>query len=341
MLFGSRQQRCGLQGHDAFFVGGQGEGGDGAVAVGDAGLACCVVQGVEAQAQPGQGIAHFLPHAGAVGADAARENQGVEAADVCGECADVMGHAGGEQGDCFLRARIGAGFEGAHVATQAGKAFESAVVVEHGGDSLRVEVLFGDPVQHQAGVDGAAAGGHDQAVECGEPHGRAHAAQTPQTAQAGAASQMRHDDGALRALAQQRRQFVGDGVVRQAMKSVAFEAFVVPVARDGVAAGEIGLRGVKRGVEAGDLRHIGQAGGGGAHPGEPWPLMQRGEAAQGVEGGAHGRCDALGRCEGGAAMHDAVGHGGDGATAGAAKRWCDEGVEQGVHLGGDVAARIA
>src|SRR5580658_5062838 len=79
-------------------------------------------------------------------------------------------------------------------------------------------------IEKDAGVDGAAARRHDQAVEHAERHRRGDADAAPQRAEAGAGPQMRGDDPSSRERGCMKLQLFDDEFVAQAMEAVAAHA---------------------------------------------------------------------------------------------------------------------
>ena len=114
-----------------------------------------------------------------------------------------------------------------------------------------------DQVEQHAGVDRAAAGAHHEPVQGREAHRRGDAPAVAHRAHAGAVAQVRDHGAPCGRAAVERRQHRGDVFVGQAVKAVAAHAFLGEAARQGEGLRHLWLRPVKRGVEAGDLRHTG------------------------------------------------------------------------------------
>src|SRR3546814_15666723 len=90
-----------------------------------------------------------------------------------------------------------------------------------------VHAFLAQQVDQHAGIDGAAAGPHDEAVECRESHGAGAAAAGFEGAEAGAVAEMGDDGAAAGGSAVVPRQGTGDVLVGQAVEAVAGRKGVV------------------------------------------------------------------------------------------------------------------
>ena len=134
---------------------------------GPAGLVGRVVQH---HAEPGRGAADALADLGAVLADATGEHQRIEAAQRSGERTQLARDAVDVQIDREPGARLLAGEQRAHVARDARDAEQPGLVVDQLLDGARVHAALVHQVQDDAGVDGAAACAHRQAIDRREAH---------------------------------------------------------------------------------------------------------------------------------------------------------------------------
>ena len=148
-------------------------------------------------------------------------------------------------------------------------------MVEHALDRVGVHAVRPDQMQHDARIEGAAAGAHGQPVERGEAHGAVHGAAVLDRAHAGAAAEMGDHHSAGSDLRRHLGQHARDVLIGQAVEAVAANALVIEPARQGEPVGELGMAAVERGIEAGDLRQVGLDCGDGADAGEIVRLMQR------------------------------------------------------------------
>ena len=119
-------------------------------------------------------------------------------------------------------------------------------------------------------------------------------------------AQMRDDDAAIGSRAKVVGQDAGDVFVRKTVKAIALHAGFGDVARQGISLRHPGLRAVKFGVEAGDLRQFRPQAGDGADGRQVVRLVQRGQRRVAIELGQD-----VGRYERGprlllAAMHHPV-----------------------------------
>jgi hypothetical protein len=112
-------------------------------------------------------------------------------------------------------------------------------------------------MQHDAGIELAAACAHRQAVERGEPHRRCDRNPVPHCASRAAIAQMRHDNAAIGDFGRVLRQYRCDVFVRQAVEAVASYAFLVKRVGERKGLLDVWRSAVKSSVEA---RHLRQAG---------------------------------------------------------------------------------
>src|SRR5436305_1008064 len=112
-------------------------------------------------------------------------------------------------------------------------------------------------MQHDAGIDAAAARAHDKPVEGGETHRRVDAAPALHCAQAGAVAEVRGNHTPARERRIDLAQTPCDIFIRKTMKAVAADTLIVEEAGDGEPGGDHRLVMVEGRVEADDLRKIG------------------------------------------------------------------------------------
>ena len=119
-------------------------------------------------------------------------------------------------------------------------------------------VLF-EP-EHEPGIDAAGSGGHHQALERGEAHGRVDGDPPVNRGQRRAGTEVaRHDPQAMRTRPCELRGATRDVGVREPVEPVAAEVPPAPpLGRQRVGRGRWRHPGVKGSVEAGNLRRLGQ-----------------------------------------------------------------------------------
>src|SRR5690606_21770584 len=97
---------------------------------GDVDRAHAVARDIDAHAQPSRSLADALAHGGRVLADAGREDEGVEAAQGCGEGADLAADAVDEEVYRFSCMRIAAVEQGLHVSGNARNAEQAGLLIK-------------------------------------------------------------------------------------------------------------------------------------------------------------------------------------------------------------------
>ena len=178
-------------------------------------------------------------------------------------------------------------------------------------DFRRAHPLAIHEIQHHARIERPAATAHHQSVENAQSHRGGDATPVAHRAHAGAVAEMRDDNFAVRAGAEVGRKDRGDVFVGQAVKAVALHALPGQRAGQREGRGNVRLAGMKRGIEADDLRDVGVEFPKRADRFQIVRLMQRCERNQKLEIAQHGRRDANRLRIMLAAVHDAMPGGGD------------------------------
>ena len=168
--------------------------------------------------------------------------------------------------------------------------------------------LQGD--QHP-GIDGAAAGSHGEPVESRVSHGRGDAVAVLHGAQAAAVAEVEDQQPRGRSAARAFRGNPGHMLEVEAMEAEAAVPRGVQVPGNGVAARHLRHRGVKGGIEAGDLRQAGRRGPQRVDRIEAEPVVQRRKRTQRIELAQAVRRNARGSGVSSAAVNDAMAAGGE------------------------------
>src|SRR5690606_28623331 len=141
-----------------FLVGRDGVDRDPAAIRGYARAAGAIGGMIERDAEPGRPLAHARADLGRALADARREHEAIEAAQDCGERAELTAYPPDEQIDRGPGARVVTREQRAHVVADPRHALQPALVVEHALDRVRVHAVGAHQMQHDARVERAAAG---------------------------------------------------------------------------------------------------------------------------------------------------------------------------------------
>ncbi len=166
-------------------------------------------------------------------------------------------------------------------------------------------------MQQHAGIDGAAAGPHQQAVQRGEAHGGGDAAPAGHRAQAGAVAQVRDDRPTGRRGRRARSQRRVHVLVRQAVEPVAPDPFVPVAARQPERLRDVRLAAMKAVSKQATCGTPGNCSRDGPDGGQVVRLVQRRQRDQRVQLAQHRRVDGDGSRKAHAAVHDPVSDGGD------------------------------
>ena len=129
---------------------------------------------VWSQAEEAEAVGDGSADRFAVFADAARENEQIDAAKERNAGAYDFADGGDEGVECELRAGIifgGAILQGFHVAFAAGKSVQTAFVVDQVFDLVGGEIFCAQKVEDHAGIKITAAGAHGDAAGGSEAHG--------------------------------------------------------------------------------------------------------------------------------------------------------------------------
>jgi hypothetical protein len=190
--------------------------------------------------------------------------------------------------------------------------------------------------EQHAGIDGAAACRHHQAVQRAEAGGGLDAAAVEKGAQAGAGAEMRHDDAPLRPLRRDLGQLAGDELVGQAVEAVAPDDVPRHRVRQRDQLRQRGHVVMKPGVEAGHLRQGRARGENRTDRRQVHRHVQRVERGERFKLRQQARRYQLGSCVIGPTMHDAVANRGQ---HGVAEMGIDE-IEQRVQHGVETAGAV-
>src|SRR3546814_5313105 len=106
------------------------------------------------------------------------------------------------------------------------EAGQARLLVQQLLEARDVHALLAQHVDQDAGVDGAAAGTHDEAVERGKSHGAGVAAAVRQRAEAGAVAEMGDYRAAGRCGTVIIRESAGDELVGEAVEAVAAQSLL-------------------------------------------------------------------------------------------------------------------
>ena len=181
---------------------------------------------------------------------------------------------------------------------------QPGLLVEDRLHLLRREPEGLEQVEDHAGIERAGPRAHAQPVERGEAERAVDALAVLQRAQAGAAAEVGDDHAPVGDLRRHLRQDRGDVLVREAVEAVALDAASRSSAGSGTSSATPDCAAMEAGVEAGDLRHAGQALGHRLDRGEVVRLMQRRERNQGAQIVEHFRRDDDRAARSRAAVHD-------------------------------------
>ena len=235
------------------------------------------------QAEVPEPLDHACAQGGAVLADARREHDRVEAAQLGEIRADVVPDAVGPDGEAGLGERISPGGSVRHVAHVAvtGEAEDARALVEQRVELVDAQAGHAVQVHEHRGVEVARACAHDEALQRGEAHRGVDRAPAVDRGGRGAVAQVQHDELELVERApEQLGRAARHELVARAVEAVL--AHAVPLghrAVDRVGEGLGGHRLVERGVEDGHVRHRVQHGERGANARKVRRIVQGGELA--------------------------------------------------------------
>ena len=149
---------------------------------------------IDLEADPMQILADPVTDAGGVFADAAAEHERIDAAQGRGESAQFAADSKHEVVYRLFGLWRSRRLQRAHVRAQAGEALETRFLVQHRGDFLARHALLVHEVEHNGGVELAAARAHWQAVERRKAHGRSDAFSFADRAHGRAGAEMGDDN---------------------------------------------------------------------------------------------------------------------------------------------------
>ena len=274
----------GVAGNHALFVGGHdGDGYPAGRGVDTRGVRF-VGALIQFQTQPADKLDDFLANHRGVFANAAGEDERIQPLHGSGQRADGTRNAVAEQIHRFARfGRIR--FEQvAHVLADARDAQQAGLFVEQLGDGGGIHVFALHEVEQHAGVDNAAARAHHETVDGGKAHRGGHALAVAQGTHGSAIAQVGDDDGTVGlVLPDDFRQLAGDVVIRQAVETIALDAFLRERAGNGIGLRQRRLGAVEGRIEAADLTDCGQQRPHGFDCAQVVRLVQRGERNEGFE----------------------------------------------------------
>lgn len=259
--------------HHPFLVGRNHQYIDTAVPGTDMEIVARVGFSIQTDAQPLGLQADAAPDFGGVLADATRKHQRIEAAGCRCQRAQLANDTVAEEIDGFLRFGLVAGEQGAHILGDTRDAEQTRLLVEHPGHFLDAEAFGFHQVQHDPGVEIAAARSHHQSIDGRKPQCGTQALASDHRRHAGTVAEMRNNDAPLGAggvLGQR----TGDVFVGKPMKTVALDAFGSDPAWQAEHLGDGWLAAMEGGIEAGDLRHFRQQGLQGTDAGDVVRLVQ-------------------------------------------------------------------
>lgn len=167
-----------------------------------------------------------------------------------------------------------------------------------------------EEVQDRAWIEAAAARPHEQSVERTEAHRGVDAATMTHGAQTGAVAQVRQDHASISQCRDEIAQLAGQVFIRQSMETVAAHAGAGIGMWQPQAGGDRWHVTMKGGIETCDLLQFGTQALDGFHRGEMVRLMQWRQRYELLQCRQRVRIDTHGLPERGAAMHDAMSHGG-------------------------------
>ncbi|MPL97123.1 hypothetical protein SDC9_43311 [bioreactor metagenome] len=268
-----------------------------------------VLLGIQSDAQPLHPLADLGTDIGRILADAATEDEPVDAAKRRRDAAEFTPDAEAEIVDRLLRVRIVRGLERAHVVRHPRQPLQPRLLVKQLRQPVAVEPVGVHQVQQNARVDLPGAGAHRQPVKRREPHRRVDRMAPLHPAHRGTRAQMRHHHPALVQRGLGPGQLAGDVVIAQPVEAVAPHALLVIAPRQRIGVVDEGMLAVEGGVETGDVRHAGEGVDRSTHTGKVVRLMQRreGRKARELLHRRLGEAQRLGMVH--AAMHDAVADG--------------------------------
>ncbi len=251
-------------------------------------------------------------HRGAVLADAAGEDDRVDAAHRRRVGADVLAHPVGEDREReagAVVALLGLGLQIAHVVAQPAEALQAALAVEHALGLVDAELA--GQLDHHAGIDVARAGAHHQALERGHAHGRLRGRAELDRAGAGAVAEVQGDDAQVPEIrVHVLRGEAGHELVAGAVEAEATDAVLVrELAIDRVHLRAPGHARMEGGVEDRDVGHVREQLARGADARQVGRVVQRREGHARLDGADHLVVDPGGAVEGVAAVDHSMADG--------------------------------
>jgi hypothetical protein len=206
-----------------------------------------------------------------------------------------------------------------HVAADARDSEEAGTVIDQLFEVDGIVLLLAHQIDQDAGIEITAARAHNHAAGRGQSHAGVDRFAALDRSDAGAIAEMSDDQTVGQAAAE----LAKDRFAGKAVKPVALDAGRLQFLGDRQNPRDLGQLGVKRGVEAGGLRQLGEVLPCHVDHRQRRRDMQRSESSRGVELPEHGIVDQAMAAKPGSAMHEAMSDGGGGGHIGIGQESAD------------------